>query len=256
LDLFAFDDKEQAWEPVQEIGIERVRSVTDMVGISSHRAGERVAVIAPAERMTTQAANALLKTLEEPPPRTTLLLASSQPGRLMRTIASRCVHVPAPVPAHDEALAWLAGQGVDDAAAALAEAGGAPLAALALAEEGGRAERKAWFDALARPDRLAPMALGARIDAAGRDERKARLAAGLDAIVAWSADLARVAAGGRAQRLPAYEPALAAIAPRVARIGLCRYHRSVLFQRAHLAHPLTPRLVAEALLADYRALFA
>jgi hypothetical protein len=100
------------------------------------------------------------------------------------------------------------------------------------------------------------MALGARIDAAGRDERKARLAAGLDAIVAWSADLARVAAGGRAQRLPAYEPALAAIAPRVARIGLCRYHRSVLFQRAHLAHPLTPRLVAEALLADYRALFA
>jgi len=66
----------------------------------------------------------------------------------------------------------------------------------------------------------------------------------------------RVAAGGRASRLPSYEPALAALAPRVARIALCRYHRSVLFQRAHLAHPLQPRLVAEALLADYRALFA
>jgi hypothetical protein len=42
----------------------------------------------------------------------------------------------------------------------------------------------------------------------------------------------------------------------VARIALCRYHRSVLFQRAWIAHPLQPRLVAEALLTEYRALFA
>ncbi|MEO8487087.1 MAG: DNA polymerase III subunit delta' [Betaproteobacteria bacterium] len=256
LDLFDVDEDDGCWKTVNEIGIKRVRRLTEMLEISSHRAGRRVAVIAPAERMTGEAANALLKTLEEPPPDTTLLLVAHRPGRLLPTVVSRCLRVPAPMPAHDEAIAWLESRGTSDASGALAEAGGAPLAALGLADAEGRAERKAWFDALAHPQRLVPIAIGARIDAAGKDQRKPRLAAGLDALVAWTADLARVSAGGSAQRLPAYQPALAALAPRVARIGLCRYHRSVLFQRAWIAHPLAPRLVAEALLAEYRALFA
>ena len=255
LDLVDTDDDGEP-KAVQEIGIKRVRALIEMLEVTAHRAGRRVGVVVPAERLTTEASNALLKTLEEPPAGTTLILVAHQPGRLLRTVTSRCQRLPAPVPTPAEAIAWLAAQRVADAPGALAEAGGAPLAALGLAEPEGRAERKAWFDALAHPERLAPMALGARIDAAGKDERKPRLAAGLDALVAWTADLTRVAAGGRASRLPSYEPALAALAPRVARIALCRYHRTVLFQRAHLAHPLQPRLVAEALLADYRALFA
>jgi len=48
---------------------------------------------------------------------------------------------------------------------------------------------------------------------------------------------------------------LAVLAPLVAGVPLFRYHRSLLDQRALLAHPLQPRLVAEALLIDYRALF-
>jgi len=48
---------------------------------------------------------------------------------------------------------------------------------------------------------------------------------------------------------------LAALAPRVARISLSRYHRQLLRERARISHPLTPRLTAEALLIDYRALF-
>ena len=256
LDLYDFDDKDEAWVPVNEILVKRVRALTELMEMSTHRHGARVGVIAPAERMNASTANALLKTLEEPPPGATLVLTSSQPGRLLPTVVSRCVRVPAPFPSAEQATAWLKAQGVADPAEALAEAGGAPLAALARAGDDDRAERAAWLDALAEPDRLAPIAIGARIDAAGKDERKARLAAGLDALVDWTADLARVAAGGRAARLPAREPALAALAPRVARIDLCRYHRSVLFQRAWIAHPLQPRLVAEALLADYRALFA
>jgi DNA polymerase-3 subunit delta' len=254
LDLVEIDDDGEP-RPVQEIGIKRVRALIEMLGVTAHRAGRRVGVVVPAERMTAEASNALLKTLEEPPTGATLILVSPQPGRLLRTVTSRCRRLPAPQPTPVQATAWLAAQRVSDAAGALAEAGGAPLAALALADAEDRAERKAWFDALARPERLAPMALGARIEAAGKDERKPRLAAGLDALVAWTADLARVASGGRALRLPAYEPALLALAPRVARIALCRYHRSVLVQRARLAHPLQPRLVAEALLADYRTLF-
>ena len=255
LDLFDYDEKAEEWGPVNEIRVERVRRVTRMLETSAHRAGDRVAVIAPAERMNDEASNALLKTLEEPPSGTRLVLVSHHPGRLMPTVTSRCLRVEAPRPGADEAIAWLRAQGVADPADALAEAGGAPLAALALAEPAGRAERNAWFDALARPDRLAPMALGARIDAGGKDERKTRLAAALDALASWTADLARVSAGGRPQRLPARAESMAALAPRVARIGLCRYHRSVLFQRAHVAHPLAPRLVAEGLLAGYVALF-
>ena len=247
------DDGERV--PTQEIAIDQVRELTELMQVSTHRRGARVGIIAPAERMNAAASNALLKTLEEPPAGTTLVLVSDQPGRLMPTVTSRCLRVDAPRPTGDEAIAWLRAQGAGDPAEALALAGGAPLAARALADPEARAERDAWFDALARPERLAPMALGAHIEAAGKDQRKARLAQALDALVAWTADLARVAAGGRPQRLPGRAGALGALAPRVARIGLCRYHRSVLFQRAHVAHPLQPRLVAEGLAAAYVALF-
>ncbi|CAG0986957.1 DNA polymerase III subunit delta' [Burkholderiales bacterium] len=255
LELFRTDRDTGERKPVQEIDVEQVRDLVEMMQVSTHRRGGRVAVIVPAERMNASAANALLKTLEEPPPGTTLLLVSHQPGRLMPTVTSRCLRVPAPVPGTDEAIAWLRSQGVAEPADVLAEAGGAPMAALALAEPGGRAERKAWYDAFARPERLAPIALGARIESGGKDERRPRLAVAVDALARWTADLARVSAGGAPQRLPVHAAALASLAPKVARIGLCRYHRSVLVQRARLAHPLQPRLVAEALLADYRALF-
>ncbi|GMU72325.1 MAG: DNA polymerase III subunit delta' [Burkholderiales bacterium] len=256
LDLWDYDEKGETWEPVAEIVVDRVRAVIDMTQTSAHRAGRRVAVVAPAERMTAEASNALLKTLEEPPAGALLVLTSDQPGRLLPTVASRCLRVAAPRPSVEDSAAWLAERGVVGAEALLAEAGGAPLAALALAESGSRDERDAWYDALSEPRRLAPIALGARIDAGGKDERKARLAAALDAIVAWTADLARVAAGGAPLRLPGRAGALASLAPRVARIDLCRYHRAVLTERARIAHPLQPRLVAEALVSDYRTLFA
>jgi DNA polymerase III subunit delta' len=254
LDLFDVDD-DGDYVPVNEIAIKRVRQVTSMLEVSAHRAGRRVVVIAPAERLNVEASNALLKTLEEPPPGAMLILVAHQSGRLMPTVTSRCLRVDAPRPSADEATEWLRAQGVADPAEALAESGGAPLAALALAEPAGRAERGAWFDALSRPDRLVPMAMGARIEAGGKDERKPRLAAALDALVAWTADLARVSAGGRPLRLPGRADAMASLAPRVARIGLCRYHRSVMLQRAYVSHPLQPRLVVEGLLAGYVALF-
>ena len=255
LEPFDVDEDGEA-KPTPFIAIDKVRELGEMMHLSTHRRGARVGAILPAERMNAAAANALLKTLEEPPPGATLILTSSQPGRLLPTVVSRCIRIAAPRPSASQGTAWLKSRGVDDAAEALAEAGGAPLAALARSGADDCAERKAWLDALADPARLAPIAIGARIDAAGKDERKSRLAAGLDALVDWTSDLARVAAGGRAERLPARQGALAALAPRVARVDLCRYHRSVLFQRAWIAHPLQPRLVAEALLADYRTLFA
>jgi DNA polymerase-3 subunit delta' len=240
---------------VEWINVDRIRALIDWVQLTSHRRVAKVAIIAPAERMYPNAANALLKTLEEPPPATYLMLVSHQPGRLPPTIASRCVRLGVPAPPADVAAPWLAAQGVRNAEALLAQAHGAPLRALALAEPGYQSERAAWLAALATPRTLSPLTLSARIDAAPRDERKLRLAAAIDWLLAWSADLASVAAGGQPVYNVDFADRIGALARSVARIPLFRYHRALLEQRTLVSHPLQPRLVAEALLIDYRALF-
>lgn len=242
-------------KPVEWIVVDRIRALTRWAQLTSHRGGTKVGIIDPAERMNAAAANALLKTLEEPPAGTYLLLVSHQAGRLPATIRSRCQTVTAPFPTPPQGVEWLAARGVRDAASLLAQAGGAPLAALALADADYQAERAVWLKALARPAALPVAALGGRIDAGARDARKDRLAAVIDWLAGWCADLARVHAGGAPLRNPDHGAQLAALAPSVAGVALFRYHRRLLDQRALLAHPLQPRLVAEALLIDYRALF-
>lgn len=242
-------------KPVEWITIDRVRALTRWSQLTSHRNGAKVAIIDPSERMNTAAANALLKTLEEPPPRTFLLLVTHQPGRLPATIRSRCQRIDAPRPSPSDAAAWLDGRGVQNSATLLAQAGGAPLAAASLADPDYQAERARWLTALASPQALPVTVLGQRIDAGPREARRERLAAAIDWLLAWCADLARVRAGGSAVANPDYAQSLAALASSVAAVALFRYHRSLLEQRARLSHPLQPRLVAEALLIDYRALF-
>jgi len=255
LELLQTDPETGLLEAVDLIAVDRVRALIDFAAITSHRHRAKVAVVAPADRMNPNAANALLKTLEEPPPATYLILVSEAPGRLAPTVVSRCRKVRAPVPSEAEARSWLVAQGVSEPDVALALAGGAPLAALSHADPGVQDERRAWIAALSDPARLSPTKLAARIDAAGKDERRPRLAWAIEWLAAWTADLARVASGAGARQNPDAARALAALAPRVAPVRLFGYHRALLQQRAQLAHPLVPRLVAEALLADYRGLF-
>jgi hypothetical protein len=81
------------------------------------------------------------------------------------------------------------------------------------------------------------------------------LAAAVYWLLTWTADLASVVSGGPPRFHPQARDALAALATRVAPVPLFRYYQSLLQQRALLSHPLAPRLVAEALLIDYRDLF-
>jgi len=249
------DDDEENPKPVEWIVVDRIRALVRWSGLTSHRGGAKVALIDPAERMNPAAANALLKTLEEPQPDTYFLLVSHQPGRLPATIASRCQRLAVPVPGREQARAWLASQGFADAGRLLDQAGGAPLVARAIGDASYQSERAAWLAALATPATLPVTALGARIDAGPREARRDRLAAVIGWLGAWCADLARVRAGGTPVHNPDFGRELAALAKAVAGIALFRYHRGVLAQRMLLAHPLQPRLVAEALLTDYRALF-
>src|SRR5258706_733854 len=127
-------DEDGGPKAVDAIVVERIRELTEFAQLSTHRQRAKVALIAPAETMNGAAANALLKTLEEPPPETYLLLVSDQSGRLPATIVSRCRLLPAPEPDVESATAWLAAQGIERPELLLAQAGGAPLLALTLAD--------------------------------------------------------------------------------------------------------------------------
>jgi DNA polymerase-3 subunit delta' len=248
-------DDEGAATPAPWITVAHIRALIEWAQLTSHRGMAKVAVIAPAERVNAAAANALLKTLEEPPAGTYLILVSHQPGRLPATVRSRCRVMAAPFPEFGSARAWLAEQGAGKPDALLAQAGGAPLAALALDASGYQAERAAWLDALAAPDELQPVTLAARIDAGPRELRKERLAAAIDWLSAWCADIAAVHAGDAPLRNVDHAEAIASLGRAVAPVPLFRYYRSLARARAQIAHPLTARLVAEALLFDYLKLF-
>jgi len=128
-------------KPSTEIKVDQVRALADFLNIGSHRGRRRVALVHPAEDMNANAANALLKGLEEPPSGALFILVAHRPARLLATTRSRCVAVPVPVPGRDAALKWLAEQGVQDAQRWLPYAGGAPLRALDYAAKGEALDR-------------------------------------------------------------------------------------------------------------------
>jgi DNA polymerase-3 subunit delta' len=122
-------------DDAQQIKIDQIRSLIEALSLSSYRGGYKVAVVENAEALNANGANAFLKTLEEPTPRTLLVLVAKPSHRLPATIASRCLKVALRAPAKDAAAAWLTERNpsVESWDAALALAGGAPLLALELA---------------------------------------------------------------------------------------------------------------------------
>ena len=120
-----------------QISVAQIRALNDYLSLSTHQINSRrIVLISPAETLNIASANALLKTLEEPPVNTLFLLVSSQPQRLLPTIISRCQALDMALPTKDVALQWLNEQAVENAQASLDYAGGAPLLALQFAKEG------------------------------------------------------------------------------------------------------------------------
>jgi DNA polymerase-3 subunit delta' len=110
------------------IKVDQVRELTGFISKTAQQGGRKVVMLTPAEAMNMSAANALLKSLEEPTANTFLLLVSPESSRLLATIRSRCAKMHLTPPKPEQALDWLAKVGVTDAAAQLlAEAGGEPL---------------------------------------------------------------------------------------------------------------------------------
>jgi DNA polymerase-3 subunit delta' len=137
--------------------------------MTSHAGGYKVAIIRPADAMNANAANSLLKTLEEPTGNTLLILLTALPGKLPATIRSRCQQLRLILPPPQLAQRWLEANRVpvDVASRCLLMAGGAPLKALELARSDLIEFRQRWFGELYQvafgqldPVLLAPQWLG------------------------------------------------------------------------------------------------
>ncbi|GAB3431674.1 DNA polymerase III subunit delta' [Massilia solisilvae] len=238
------DKKKSAKSASKEIRIEQIRSLADFMNISTHRQGLRVVVLYPAEALNMPASNALLKTLEEPPPGTVFLLSSNSIDRLLPTILSRCRKFALPMPAHDEALAWLQAQGVQDADSWLREQGGAPLLALAQAESGNREELDVLLHLLARPSADAALKAAERLS-------KAPLASLVAWEQRWLYDLLSCKLSGTVRYYPRYQRELAALAASVHTAGVLKAIKGVTERRAVADHPLSPKLFVEDMLLEY-----
>ncbi|MBO9662719.1 DNA polymerase III subunit delta' [Dokdonella sp.] len=96
-----------------EITVDQIRALSQRLAMSSQFGGLQIALIDPADRLNAAAANALLKTLEEPTPATVIVLVADEAARLPATIRSRCQRIDVRPPSREEALAWLHAQRVD-----------------------------------------------------------------------------------------------------------------------------------------------
>ena len=188
----------------QDITVEQTRKSVPFFGSTAGEGGWRVAIIDPVEELNPSGENSLLKVLEEPPPRSLLLLVSNAPGRILPTLRSRCrVLLLRPLSGRDTAQAVAAATGQDaaddDVIEAIAAANGSPGRALELLDSkvlGLRQKVVGLLDQLPSPDPQAMHALG---DALGYSD-PAPLATFIDLVNEWlsnqlngGADKARLA---------------------------------------------------------------
>ncbi|MTD25419.1 DNA polymerase III subunit delta' [Erwinia sorbitola] len=120
------------------LGIDAVRSVTEKLYHHAQQGGAKVVWLPDAGQLTEAAANALLKTLEEPPKNTWFLLSSREPSRLLPTLRSRCLLWHLAPPGEGQSLQWLqknSAAALNERTAALRLSAGAPAAALALLDD-------------------------------------------------------------------------------------------------------------------------
>lgn len=228
-----------------QIPVSQVRSIAEFINVTSHRGKAKIVLIHPAEALNVAAANALLKSLEEPPPHTYFLLVAHRWHRLLPTIKSRCELVPLAQPPAAAARDWLTKEGIANADLALAQSGGAPLLAAGLDDEYWR-QRSSFLKAISGRS-LDALAIAEQL----RDQPPERIVGWLQK---WSFDLASHKATGTVRYNPDFAAAIAAAARNVELLDAVRFLRGMARLQRVVAHPLNPRLFFEDLLLSYGAL--
>ncbi|HEY3912355.1 MAG TPA: DNA polymerase III subunit delta' [Stellaceae bacterium] len=201
---------ERAWDPRRrrlrgEIVVEDAREVVGFFRLTAAEEGWRIVVIDGAEEMNRNAANAILKVLEEPPGHALLLLVSHNPGRLLPTIRSRCRRVrlaPLPQPVTAELIRRYRPQlDAAEADGLAALCGGSIGRALGLADGGGIALYRAVVELLAQVPQIDVGRLHGLADRLARAEAE-------DAYWATAELLAQALAALATARTPGSRPAL------------------------------------------------
>jgi DNA polymerase-3 subunit delta' len=230
------------------ISVQQVRALADFVNMSSHRNGFKIVVIHPADALNVNAANALLKSLEEPPPLTCFILVAHRPQLLPVTVRSRCRQVALVPPAAGAAAAWLNQQGAKQPDLALAMTGNAPLLALDLDGSGYWGARAALLRHLSG-DALDPMAAADAV-------RDCPIAYVIEWLQKWSYDLVWWQTLNRVRYNIDHADVIARMAQRMDALATLRFHREMVNLQPFAHHPLNARLTCESVLLGYRDLLA
>jgi len=225
-------------KPSRDLKVEQLRDAIAWTQQTNARGRGKVLLLHPADALNAVSANALLKTLEEPPGGLRIVLTSVDPERLLPTLRSRCQRLSLALPAPQLAVPWLAAQGLAaaDADALLAATGGSPLQALAWARDGINAD---WLNGL--PARVAQ---GDGAQLSGRP-----LPLVIDLLLKLAHDAMARAAGGNARFFasagwPADGAELAA---------LVAWQQALLRAARHDDHPWNAGLLLESLVGQAAA---
>lgn len=223
-DLLVLERAVEGGKTKKAISVDQARELPDFFAKSPSQARHRVAIIDAADDLNLNAANALLKVLEEPPENGVLFLVTHAPGRLLATIRSRCRRLGFPLWSQtrlEELVSARTAATPDRAERAAAMAGGSPGAALALAE--GPAHEadelaRAWIEG-ASVDRAEQLATA---DSFRGAEGAARFDILLDRLIAAVKARALEAPGGEGARWAELWTRLAPLPERVAGLNMDR----------------------------------
>ena len=233
-------------EDRQAILVEQIRELNHFLGLSRSYSPRRVVIISPAERMNINAANSLLKSLEEPAADTHILLLSTHPGSLLPTIRSRCQQMRLPVPDSNAALQWLQQQTLQHPPEALLLAArGKPLTAFDLDSSETLGHYKEWLR------HISECAQGqGSITAKSAQWEKFDKTLLLD----WQLDavnsLLKQALIADSAGLPSE---LQSLGGAINKQRLWEIHTKLLAMKALAVHPLNPRLLIEDMLMLWQA---
>ncbi len=233
-------------EDKQVIGVEQIRTLGHFLELSCSYSACRVAVILMAEAMNVNAANSLLKSLEEPSAHTHILLLSMQPAALLATIRSRCQHIRLPLPAKKEAIHWLGQQNpVQAPEALLTLAAGRPLAALAY--DSGESLAQQLLFAKNINDLIAKSTSISEVSPLWEKHPRAEL---IDWQLHWLHDLLSQHYSGKISPLSLdYALPLQQLVRYFDTAGLWRLYDALLELKPLATHPLNPRLFVENMLS-------
>ena len=258
-------------KPSKEITIDDVRALDNMVNQTSHRGGQRVVVLYPAHKLNRNAANALLKTLEEPPANTVFILLAHDVRQLLPTIVSRCQLINVSAPTTDEALAYLnAIKPNPNWSNYLQQENGAVMRVAELIDTDYFAIQNQWIQALAKGSKLDVVGTAAAFEKHIADANKARLAGeeqrtvDMAVLMTWLQrliyDLGLVVQnGGQARYYPQQMAALSQLTRTHDHAFLLKLHdfaAQLATEKRVADHPLNIRSWVEKLLLQYVQLFS